>query len=82
MNIHNALVCVLQCVANLIMPASMLDFCESIEGCHSHNTVTDRSYPHAFKSSFNMSVKKDLHDLDHFKLSCKQLIGKFLSLIM
>lgn len=76
MVIYSASSYVLLGVANVIIMSACMDYCDTIESCHGHDaTMSDRQhYIHAF--NFNKSVEKHLHDLDHFKLSCKKLLGK------
>lgn len=78
MVIYSASSYVLLGMANLIIMSACMDYCDTIENCHGPaDTMSDRQhYIHAF--NFNKSVEKHLHDLDHFKLSCKKLLGKSL----
>lgn len=77
MVIYSASSYVLLGVANVIIMSACMDYCDTIESCHGHDaTMSDRQhYIHAF--NFNKSVEKHLHDLDHFKLSCKKLLEAF-----
>ena len=61
-------------VNNVLATESLHNFCES-DDCQSY--VSDvEIYPYAFKPNFNMNLTERIHDIDHFKLSCKRLIGK------
>ncbi|XP_035613657.1 protein adenylyltransferase SelO-like isoform X2 [Oncorhynchus keta] len=77
MVIYSASSYVLLGLANLIIMSACMDYCDTIESCHGPaDTMSDRQhYIHAF--NFNKSVEKHLHDLDHFKLSCKKLLESF-----
>ncbi|KAM3860362.1 protein adenylyltransferase SelO-like [Diretmus argenteus] len=69
-SIHSVFVCILVAGASLVKPVYVLEFCESTDhDCHSHDDTVS--------PSLNVSFINHMHDLDHFKVSCKKLIEAF-----
>lgn len=56
-----------------ISPVHVLEFCQSTDrDCHSHDRTTSDSV----KSRWNMNASNLIQDLEQFRVSCKNLLGK------